>query len=354
MRVLFLAPYPANESPSQRYRFEHYLAKMQEKGIGYRYSPFLSIRGWQVIFKKGKTFQKATAIIAGFLRRWWLMLSVGKYDFVYIHREAAPMGPPLFEWIIAKVWRKRIIYDYDDAIWIPVASENNRLARYVKWFSKVRSICKMAYKVSAGNAYLADYARPYCKQVVIIPTVVETERVHNKLQNQDTLKPDIGWTGTFSTLKYLEMLVPVINRLQTKYEFTFIIIANKNPELPVRNYRFIEWKKERESEDLLNFHIGIMPLFDGDIEKGKCGFKAIQYMALGIPAVVAPVGVNSVIVTDGKDGFTAKDEVEWEHRLEQLLTDPLLRKAFGEQSRRKVEAEYSVKATTPAFFNLFT
>lgn len=354
MRVLFLAPYPAKESPSQRYRFEHYLEEMTTRGMEYDYKPFLSVNGWRIIFKKGKTLQKAAAIFAGFMRRWWLMLFIGRYNYIYIHREAAPMGPPVFEWIIARLWRKKIIYDYDDAIWVPVASENNKLARYIKWFSKVKAICKMAYKVSAGNDYLADFGRPHCKQVVVIPTVVDTERVHNRLQNQDTPKPAIGWTGTFSTLKYLEMVTPVIKRLQEKYDFQFIVIANKNPELPLRNFRFIEWKKETEGDDLLSFHIGIMPLLDGDIEKGKCGFKAIQYMSLGIPAVVSPVGVNGIIVTDGQNGFTAKNEKEWEEQLEQLLVNPSLRTAFGTESRKRVEEVYSVKATTPAFLNLFS
>ncbi|MBL7731386.1 MAG: glycosyltransferase family 4 protein [Chitinophagaceae bacterium] len=281
------------------------------------------------------------------------MFTIGKYDYVFIHREAAPAGPPVFEWIIAKLWRKKIIYDYDDAIWIPVASENNRLAKYVKWFSKVKAICRMAYKVSAGNQFLADFAKPYCKRVEVVPTVVDTEKEHNRVQMQLTGKPAIGWTGTFSTLKYLEILVPVITRLQEKYAFTFVIIANKDPQLPVKDYRFIQWNKETEINDLLSFHVGVMPLLDGEIEKGKCGFKAIQYMALGIPAVVSPVGVNSVIVENGKNGFTAKDEMEWEQRLEELLKNPEMRKKFGEESRTKIESEYSVIATKQHFLNLF-
>lgn len=353
MTVLFLAPYPADESPSQRYRFEHYLPYLEREGISYGYRPFLSLRGWKIIFSKGKLLQKAAAILVGFVRRWLLMFTIGKYDYVFIHREAAPAGPPVFEWIIAKLWRKKIIYDYDDAIWIPVASENNRLAKYVKWFSKVKAICRMAYKVSAGNQFLADFAKPYCKRVEVVPTVVDTEKEHNRVQMQLTGKPAIGWTGTFSTLKYLEILVPVITRLQEKYAFTFVIIANKDPQLPVKDYRFIQWNKETEINDLLSFHVGVMPLLDGEIEKGKCGFKAIQYMALGIPAVVSPVGVNSVIVENGKNGFTAKDEMEWEQRLEELLKNPEMRKKFGEESRTKIESEYSVIATKQHFLNLF-
>lgn len=354
MRILFLAPYPAYESPSQRYRLEHYLGYLEGAGFSYAYKPFMSEAGWKIFFSKGNTLKKAWAVLTGFLRRWILMFTIGKYDFVYIHREAAPMGPPVFEWIIAKLYRKKIIYDYDDAIWVPAASENNKIGRYLKWFSKVKAICKMAYKVSAGNDFLADFARPYCKKTEVVPTVVDTERIHNRLQDQDTPQPAVGWTGTFSTLRYLAMIVPAVQRLQEKYDFTFIVIANKNPELPLKKYRYIEWHKEREAEDLLQMHVGLMPLQNGEIEKGKCGFKAIQYMALGIPAVVSPVGVNSQIVQHGINGFTAANDQEWEECLEKLLADPSLRKEFGKRSRQRIEEHYSVTATKDQFIKLFS
>lgn len=354
MRILFLAPYPAYESPSQRYRFEHYLPSLEGHGIGYSYHPFLNKAGWNIFFSKGKYFRKIAAVSGGFIRRWMLMFKVGGFDFVYIHREAAPLGPPIFEWIIARLFKKRIIYDYDDAIWIPVASEHNKIARYIKWFSKVAAICRMSYKVSAGNEYLADYARKYCKKVKVIPTVVDTDKVHNRLQDQTVTDPTIGWTGTFSTLKYLNIVVPAIQRLQEKYSFSFIVIANKDPELPLKRYRFIKWEKETEAEDLLNIHIGVMPLHDGEIEKGKCGFKAIQYMALGIPAVVSPVGVNKDIVSDGIDGFVCNSVEEWEEKLMSLLKDPMMRQQFGAAARKKIEERYSVKATTGMFLDLFS
>jgi len=237
---------------------------------------------------------------------------------------------------------------------VPVASEHNKMARYIKWFSKVAAICRMSYKVSAGNEYLADFARKYCREVVVVPTVVDTEKTHNCLQEQSVDKPAVGWTGTFSTLKYLDILVPVLQRLQNRHEFTFVVIANKDPQLSLKYYRFIKWKKETEIEDLLTMHIGVMPLHNGEIEKGKCGFKAIQYMALGIPAVVSPVGVNAEIVTDKENGFVAATENEWEEAIEKLLTDASLRKEFGAASRSRIENSYSVKSSTELFKSLFS
>jgi hypothetical protein len=167
MNILFLAPYPANESPSQRYRFEHYFSYLQEKGISYTYKPFLSVAAWNIFFSTGNSFRKLAGLFGGFARRWLLMFTIARYDRVYIHREAAPVGPPIFEWIIAKLYRKKIIYDFDDAIWIPVASQYNKIARYFKWFSKVALISKWSYKVSGGNSYLAGYAAKYNRNMMM-------------------------------------------------------------------------------------------------------------------------------------------------------------------------------------------
>lgn len=353
MRVLFLAPYPANEAPSQRYRFEHYLGKLKQQGIQYNYQPFLSQSAWKIFFKPGHYLNKILALLGGFLRRWILMTTIRKYDYVFIHREAAPVGPPVFEWIIARLYRKKIIYDFDDAIWIPSASSANKIALHFKWFSKVASICKMASTVTAGNQYLADFAGRYCKNVVIIPTVVETEKVHDQVQDHAVAVPAVGWTGTLTTLKYLELVLPVLQRLQERIDFTFIVIANSDPQLPLKNYRYITWKGPTEVTDLLNMHIGIMPLEDGELEKGKCGFKAIQYMSLGIPALVSPVGVNTAIVEDGVNGYICTTGQDWEDKIYLLLKDNNLRASLGKAARKKIVEKYSVKATEEKFLALF-
>lgn len=354
LRICFVIPVTPGISPGQRFRFEHYLPMLKEKGIRFSLKPFFSRKGWDTLYIPGKTISKMLHLIAGFFRRAGLMLRLAPYTHVYLYREAAPAGPAFFEWIIRYVWRKKIIYDFDDAIWLPIMSEQNRFARLLKSFSKVRKICRMSYIVTTGNDFLGSYARKYCNDVRVIPTVVNTKDVHNRLQDQQTDKPVIGWTGTFSTLRYLEIVIPALQRLQAEYEFTFLVIANKNPELPLKNYRFVQWKSETETEDLLRMHIGIMPLYDTDLEKGKCGFKAIQYMALGIPAVVSPVGVNTDIVTDGVNGFIARTPNEWYTALEVLLKDAALRSNFGKKGQERIRQHYSVDATVGKFLNLFS
>lgn len=354
MRVLFLAPYPADESPSQRYRFEHYLPFLQEQGISYSYRPFLARSAWKIFFKPGHLPRKAMGVMGGYLRRFFLLFTVPRYDFVFIHREAAPLGPPVFEWLIAKLFRKKIIYDFDDAIWIPSVSSYNKAVAWLKSFSKVAKICKWSYKVVVGNKYLGDYARRYNNRVVEIPTVVNTDSVHNQVQDQLTQQPAIGWTGTFSTLKYLDIVLPVLQELQQEIDFIFYVIADKDPQLPLEQYRFVRWAKEREAADLLQFHIGLMPLYDDEISKGKCGFKAIQYMSLGIPALVSPVGVNTVIVEHGVNGYICNNPEEWKNSLRLLLKDSEIRKKTGQKARQRIEEAYSVQATKRSFLDLFS
>ncbi len=353
MKILFLAAHPSGESPSQRYRFEHYLPKLTELGVEWDYAPFISLAGWRVLYAPGHFFKKTAAVMAGFLRRFVLMLTVWKYDFIFVHREAAPLGPPIFEWIMARLFRKKLIYDFDDAIWVPIVSKQNKIAKYLKSAWKVAAICKMSHRVSVGNEYLAQFARQFCPRVCIIPTVVDTDKIHNRSQDHHTDHLVVGWTGTFSTLKYLEIVAPIISKLQKEFDFTFLVISNLDPHLKLEQYRFIPWAKATEIDDLLQMHVGIMPLYDGTIELGKCGFKAIQYMALGIPAIVSPVGVNAEIVEHGINGYVARSEEEWESSLRRLIVDEKQRDLMGKRSREKVVEKYSVRSSEPLFLSIF-
>jgi glycosyltransferase involved in cell wall biosynthesis len=350
--ILFLTPSPLGISPGQRFRVEHYLPILEQEGFTYKVRPFLSLRGRKQLYTKGNVLGKVFAIMGGFWRRLGDMFILYKYDYIYIHRWATTAGPPVFEWFIAKVFRKKIIYDFDDAIWVNESAYNKKYLA-VKFLGKVAKICKWSYKVSVGNAYLYKFAAKHNKDTIIIPTVVNTDEVHNRLQNHDTDTPAVGWTGSFSTLLYLDMIVPVLQRLQEKLSFTFFVIADKDPKLPLKNYKFIQWNSKTEVDDLLNFHIGLMPLTDDEITRGKCGFKAIQYMSLGMATVVSPVGVNNEIVDNRVSGFICNSEKEWEEKILLLLTDKNLRKKTGCAAREKIDRYFSVKSTANSFISLF-
>ena len=353
MKILLLIPAPRNSNPSQRFRFEQYLDLKENEGLEFVFKPFFSVKTWKILHLKANKINKILGTLFGFIRRFSLLFSVPRYDYVFVHREAAPIGPPIIEWIIAKIFRKKIIYDFDDSIWLSISSEANPLSALIKCTWKVKKICRYSYIVSAGNEFLASYARNYCKDVRVIPSVVNTEIAHNKLKNQSDSPLVIGWTGTYTNLKYLNLVIPAISKLQQRYDFIFMLIGNKDPEFKDIKYTYLPWKAATEIEDLLRFNIGIMPLEDTEIEKGKCAFKAIQYMSLGIPAVVSPVGANCEVVENGVNGYWADSENDWYKYLELLLTDTLLRIEMGKKGREKVKASYSVEATKNQFFNLF-
>jgi glycosyltransferase involved in cell wall biosynthesis len=348
-----LAPAPLNISPSQRFRYEHYIGKTERDDISFLQKPFFTIETWRVLHKQKNYFKKITGIILGFLKRFLLLFNVYKFDYVFIHREAAPIGPPVFEWMIAKILRKKIIYDFDDAIWIRAASEANPMIADIKCTWKVGKICSYSHIVSVGNEFLAKYARNYNHDVRIIPTVVNTEEKHASIKNQDDKPLTIGWTGTFTNLIHLEKIVPVIKKLKEKYEFTFLIIGNKNPDFKDIDYQYIEWNIHSEIDDLIKMNIGIMPLNNTESEMGKCAFKAIQYMSLGIPAVVSPVGANCNVVSNKINGFWADSDDQWYQKLEILITNNELRKEMGILARNSIVNNFSVSSQKSNFFQLF-
>ena len=161
LKILFLFPYTVGHAASQRFRFEQYLTILDNEGIYYRLAPFLSERTWRIFYKKGFFFKKSLALFKGFVKRSFILFQVVKYDFVFIHRESFPIGPPIFEWIIGYVFKRRIIYDFDDAIWISNSSESNRFFSPLKSHSNVFKICRLAYKISAGNDYLLNTVKKY-------------------------------------------------------------------------------------------------------------------------------------------------------------------------------------------------
>lgn len=355
---MFLVPYPLNESPSQRFRFEQYLKLLANDGYVCHFQTFLDAKNWQYFFSSGNFMLKAFALLKGFAKRCLLIFHLSGYDWVFIHREVTPAGPPIFEWIIAKVFRKKIIYDFDDAIWLTDRKNESIVFRIIKWRSKVASICKWSYRVSAGNEYLCAYARQFNKNVMYNPTTIDTDHLHNTDVydvKKDSNKIIIGWTGSHSTLKYLKEAEPALAELEKKYpQLELLVIADKPPTLSLTNVRFLPWSFETEIKGLLEADMGIMPLPNDEWAKGKCGFKALQYMALEIPAIISPVGVNTTIVESGADGYFASTTSEWLSTLEVLINDAALRKRMGKNGRTKIINYYSVGSNSPTFLKLFS
>ena len=356
MHILFVVPYPPGEAPSQRFRFEQYLPLLQENGIDYTLAPFLSSKSWKILYDKGNSLQKVAGVAGGFLRRFKMLLQLHRYTGVFIHREASPIGPPVFEWLIAKLWKKPIIYDFDDAIWLSNTSDTNKIAAWLKFHRKVSLICRWSHTISCGNHFLARYARQYSSNRVLVnPTTIDT--LHLQLppkKKEEARAVIIGWTGTHSTLKYLKNLQPVLIQLAADFpEVQFQVISNQPPDFQLTRMQYIPWNKSTEMKDLQTFDIGLMPLTPDQWSEGKCGFKALQYMALGIPAIASPVGVNKNIIKNGENGLLADTAEEWFHSLSRLIKDAPLREELGRKGRYTVTSRFSVEANAANFLSLF-
>lgn len=358
MKILFLIPYPPGESPSQRFRFEQYLDLLKRRGYTLRLAPFLPPHRWRLFYQRGQTLARVGMILRGFARRLGLLFSAPRYDRIFIHREAAPVGPPFIEWFLAKVIRKKVIYDFDDAIWMTDKANESTPERILRWRGKVSSICRWSYKVSCGNEYLRQYALRFNANAALNPTTIDTEGLHNpsvqKPAEKDPNRIVIGWTGSHSTLKYLEQLGNVLMEVQQRFpETTLLLIADRPPKLKIPNIIFRQWSPETEISDLMMSDIGIMPLPDDEWSKGKCGFKALQYMALGIPAVASAVGVNPTIIQHMGNGCLCNTDEEWVTILETLIVNADLRKRLGQAGRQTVIDRYSVSSNTSTFLSLF-
>lgn len=354
MRVFFIVPYPVGQAPSQRFRFEQYFQLLQKNGIECTISSFLDQKTWDIVYKQGHLFKKIAGICRGYMKRLTSLFRMMQFDCIFIHREIAPFGPPVFAFILSKIMRKKLIFDFDDAIWIPNSSEHNKIIHYFKFYSNTNYLAKNAFKVSCGNEFLLQYAKQFNNNVIYNPTTIDTTGYHNKIKDQKTSKFIIGWTGSHSTIQYLNELVPVFETLEKTYTFELHVISDKNPEYNLKSFRFKPWSKSTEIEDLLCFNIGLMPLSNDRWAKGKCGFKALQYMALGIPALVSPVGVNSNIVEDGINGYICDSISSWEKAIATLIEDRALLIKLSAATRKQIIEQYSVSSNSDNFLKLFS
>jgi glycosyltransferase involved in cell wall biosynthesis len=351
--IHFWVPYPLKVAPSQRFRVELFLPLLHKSGYQYELFSFFDQQTWNILYKPGKGILKVFGTAKGFFRRIYHLFRITKADYIFLHREATPIGPPVFEWILAKIFKKRIIYEYDDAIWLPGGEKISLLKKTLKATWKVKYIIKWSYKVVGGNEYLCQYARQFNSSVIKIPTVVDTENGLYRLRNQfEGEKIVVGWTGTHTTLHNLEEIEHLIPELKKKMDFEFLVISNRPPDWKF-DFIFKQWEAETEVADLMKMHIGIMPLKSGPWFEGKCGFKLIQYLACGIPAIASPVGVNSQIVRHNSDGFIASDSEEWIRYLKILIKDPIQRNRMAMTGRKHIVEEYSLKSQATAFLHLF-
>lgn len=342
-KILAIVQHRKGRSPGQRFRFEHFINSLEEAGYEIVFSNIISEKDDIIFYSKGKYFAKLFIVIKSFFHRLRDLKTAKNCDIVYVYREAFMLGTTYFEKRFSKM-KAKLIFDFDDAIWINDTSEGNQNIKWLKKPQKTADICKYADLVTVGNKYLAEYAEKYNSNVKIIPTTIDTD-YHKPQIKIETNNICIGWTGTTTTLKHFEKAIPFLKQLKNKYgdKIYFKVIVNSDSWDKDIDVKLVKWSRENEIRDLSEFDIGIMPLPNDEWSKGKCGFKGLQCMAMGIPVVMSPVGLNKEIINHGENGFLCDTDEEWFSCISSLIEDKTLWNKFSENGKKTVLNSYSVK-----------
>ena len=336
--------------PSSRYRLYQFLPHFQDAGIECRVDPLFGATYFSILQVRSSVLQtclKIPYVMARFFKRLGTLLTLGRRDVIVIEGQLFPYAPPLIERVLAWL-RYRLVFEMDDAIYLTRGHQR-----------KMPVLFRMASGVIVGNNRLAAYAAQFTSRVKVVPTVVDTARflpqpvegAARRTQGDDPIT--LVWIGLACNLKHLNVLAPALRRLQERYRVKLRVVCSEPPVLPGVDIEFRSWEWQREVEDLQHATIGVMPLEDTEWARGKCGLKLLQYLAVGLPAVASPVGVNSEILVNGENGFLASTEHEWYERLDSLCRDPQLRTRMGQAGRRTVETRYSLAVWGPRLVEVY-
>jgi glycosyltransferase involved in cell wall biosynthesis len=347
MRVLALSSYPI-EAAATRFRIEQFMRPLHDRGIEVELSPFLDGNGFRQLYSSGGAPKKAKSVFGGVAARVGQTLRSKRYDLLLVQREAMPFGPGVFEWLYRTAGRLPLVLDLDDATYVPYESPTyGKVGSYLKFFGKTNRLIDRADLVICGNRFIAKYVDSRGSRSVVIPTVVDTS-VFTPGPSESEI-PRMGWIGTHSTFPFLERIFPILQRLATKHRFKLRIVGSgrRNVELEGVEVENLEWHLEREVADFRSLDIGLYPISvsasaNDDWLAGKSGFKAVQYMAVGVPSVMSPVGVCGEMGEPGVTHLNAATDTDWYNRLEKLLSEPGLRQQMGERARMYALEHFSL------------
>ncbi|TAJ10897.1 MAG: glycosyltransferase family 1 protein [Nitrospirae bacterium] len=347
MRIHFLVPYPKDQAPSQHLKFEQYYDRFEQIGFEVIHDAFYSKALYRTLAKSA-LLGKVAGVLWACIKRLRSLWIAWRSDLVYISLEALPLGPPLMEWVIVRILRRPMVYDIDDLIYLKKPGTRDVLPNLVSRKWKVKCLMRMSRHVIVCTPHLEKVARSVNDRVTRISSTIDTEKYRPRTQ-YETVRVTVGWSGSFSTSPYLHLLDNVLRALQQRYGAAIYVIGDANFSIPGVEVKAIPWRLETEVEDLLRIDIGLYPLPHEEWVLGKSGLKALQYMGLGIPTVLTPVGANLEIVSHGQNGFFADNEEAWITVVGKLIEDPELRARIGRAGRRTVEERYSVESNWPSY-----
>jgi L-malate glycosyltransferase len=354
-RILIICPFPKGVAAGQRLKYEQYFNHWRENGFEITVSSFMDLPMWKVVYTRGNYTAKILGTLRGCLCRVVDIFRIRRFDLVYVFMWVTPLGTSFFERLF-RLLSRRLIYDIEDNVIMEKSNNINPFVRLFKSSQKTIFPIKTADHVITSSPFLNDYTLGLNrkKACTYISSTVDTDCFLPVNLYRNDRKVIIGWTGTFSSKVYIDLLKKVFYELSKRCEFGLRVIGNFQYELPGIDLEVIQWTKEQEVEDLQGIDIGIYPLVQDEWVFGKSGLKAIQYMAFGLPTVATNIGTTPRIISHLENGWLVKTDDEWIDALETLVRNPDLRRKLGEAARKTVLDKYSthvVKATYLSILN---
>jgi glycosyltransferase involved in cell wall biosynthesis len=357
MKILFVT-LGTERVAASRYRVCQYLSYLKSQGVKFDIFSIISDFATRLAIRSPefnswiRFVYYIYVFFERFFRFWVALFKTPFYDVLFLQRATFPFGLAG----LLSVFNKNIIFDIDDAIFMPDSSGRDpitRLKGYIKE-SELAAVLRVSKRVIVENDYIKDYVSKYCKNVHKIPGPIDTDRYFVKPNLTDGKEVVIGWIGSPATTSYLHMLDNVFKEILGRFNNVKIVLIGAG------NYEFFDsrvvkvpWSYDTEVEELQKFNIGIMPMPDDEWTRGKLGCKMLQYMAVGVPAVVSYTATNAELIADNKNGFLVKALAEWISRLSQLINDRDLRESIGMAGRQTVDEICSVKKNGPRLLEIF-
>lgn len=351
IRVLLLLPYAWDTVPGQRFRIEQWHPWLAEHGVQFTIRTLLSQEQQRLLYSSGQAARKALMMAGCMLQRVIQLRNLRRFDVIWLYRAAWPVGPALLERFMARTGVP-VIVEFDDAIFLTDTTAENRRWGFLKCAGKTDEICQLSSHVVVGNPYLADYSRRFNPNVTVIPTTIDTDTYPARAEYTEPSTVVVGWSGSKTTVAHLSTVNEAIRKVASQASVRLHVVGTPEYRLEGVETYAAPWSSSTEVGELSRFDLGIMPLPDDEWARGKCGLKALQYMAMGIPTIVSPVGVNTEIISEGRNGLLASTQEEWCEQMLALVRDRRLRERLGRAGRQTVETTYSTLTQAPRVLEL--
>ena len=353
MRVLILTPYLYGTAPGPRSSIELWERVLAPAGIDFDYAPFEDDDLHAVIYERGRTAEKVRLMTKAYARRFARMRRIRDYDAVLVYREAALIGPEVFERWVARAGVP-IIYQLDDPLYVPYRSPANGYLSYLKFFGKVGRIARLSAMTIVNSRQHLEYVSRYTTQIRMIPILVDGNEYRYEPAPARTAGPvRVGWTGSATTAPNLELIAPTLRRLAARDDVELMMIGGGEFRLPGVPMTIVPWQAATEVQQLRRLDVGLLPVPVTEWNKRKFFMKLIQYMSLGIPPVCTPIGANPDVVIDGENGLLADGDAAWEAAIARLVEDDGLRAALGAAAARTAHAGYTIQARADEIVEAF-